>query len=156
MNDLVKGHIIFDHDGTLVKFSNGQVQLFPGMLDFLQELKLLNFNLYIWTARPRSSVLQIMNKLNITEFFTEIYCYDDGMPKPDVEGLEKLTAGIKKNTILHIGDSLTDIEGAEEYGVEVVAACWNDPDQKNSFKKITPLVAVTIEECREIIRGKYV
>jgi phosphoglycolate phosphatase-like HAD superfamily hydrolase len=156
MSDLVKGHIIFDHDGTLVQMSNGQIQLFEGMEDFLLELKKENFALYVWTARPRKSALDILARLNIAHLFSAFYCYDDGIPKPDTAGLEQLTAGIEKNKIIHIGDSMTDIEGAEAYGIDVIAACWNDPAQLRAFKQITPLVVKTLEDCKKIIRGKYV
>ena len=156
MSDLVKGHIIFDHDGTLVKVGGGQFQLFEGMKELLLELKKQNFALYIWTARPRSSVQQIIAKLDIASMFDAIYCYDDGVPKPHPEGLKQLTIGIDKKKILHIGDSSSDIEGAKAYGVDVIAACWNDPKQKDFFVKSTPLIASTLEECKKIIRGKYV
>lgn len=156
MNDLVKGHIIFDHDGTLVNMNHREIQLFEGMEDFLRELKNQNFALYVWTARPRASALDILTKLNVLNLFNDFYCYGDGYPKPDIAGLEKLTSGIEKNKILHIGDSLIDIEGAQNFGIEVIAACWNDPEQAESFIKYTPLVANNLNDCRKIIRGKYV
>jgi phosphoglycolate phosphatase-like HAD superfamily hydrolase len=156
MSDLVKGHIIFDHDGTLVQLVNGQFQLFAGMKEMLFDLKKQNFTLYIWTARPRSSVLSIINRLEIAAFFDGIYCSDDGPSKPHPFGLEILTDGISKNSILHIGDSMTDIDGAKAFGIEVIAACWNDPGLKKDWQKITPLVASDLVECKKLIRGKYV
>ena len=156
MNELVKGHIIFDHDGTLVKIGPRQAELFPGMEELLLDLKRQKFELYVWTARPRKSALEILNKLNIASLFTDFYCYDDGMPKPHPLGLEKLTSGIEKNKILHIGDSFTDIEGARSYGIDVIAACWNAPDQADDFAELTPMVASNLDECKKIIRGKYV
>ena len=65
MNDLVKGHIIFDHDGTLVKVAHGQFQLFEGMWELLEELQAEKFTLSIWTARPRNSTLEIIKRLGI-------------------------------------------------------------------------------------------
>jgi phosphoglycolate phosphatase-like HAD superfamily hydrolase len=156
MNDLVKGHIIFDHDGTLVKVVNGQFQLFDGMKKMLLELKKENFALYVWTARPRRSALEILTKLNVVALFNDFYCYDDGLPKPYPDGLEKLTAGIAKKQILHIGDSMTDIEGANAYGIDVIAACWNEPAHAEEFIHFTPLTARTLDDCKKIIRGKYV
>ena len=156
MSDLVKGHIIFDHDGTLVNVGSGNYQLFPGILELLQELKAENFALYIWTARPRSSTQAIINQLNIAKYFLEISCVDDCLGKPHPQGLEQLTAGVDKKRILHIGDSTTDIEGATAYGIDVIAACWNNPKQAEYFKKLTPLIASEVKEVKKIIRGKYV
>ena len=156
MSDLVKGHIIFDHDGTLVRINKGHAELFPYMEELLMDLKKQNFLLYVWTARPRNSALEILSKLNIVSYFEEFYCFDDGPSKPHPEGLGKLTAGIPKNKILHIGDSITDIEGAQNFGIDVMAACWNDPRLAAEFNQLTPLVATNIQECKKIIEGKYV
>jgi phosphoglycolate phosphatase-like HAD superfamily hydrolase len=156
MNDLVKGHIIFDHDGTLFKIGKAGVQLFPGMEKLLLDLKKQNFALYVWTARPRRSAIEFLNEFKIAALFTEIYCFDDGRPKPHPQGLETLTLGIEKNKIIHIGDSITDIEGAQAFGVDVIAACWNDLEQAEDFIHLTPFVARNLEECKKIIEGKYV
>ena len=153
--DLIPGHIIFDHDGTLVKTDTSQYTLFAGMRDLLLELKSQNYELYIWTARPRQSTLDIIKKMDIAQFFTELFCYDDGIPKPHAMGLIKLTAGIDKKSILHIGDSPSDIEGAKAYGIEVIAACWNRPNQVNNGLAGANYTANSIEECRQIIKGKF-
>ena len=149
------GHIIFDHDGTLVNTDVSPYTLFAGIRELLIDLKTGGFELYIWTARPRRSVLETINKLEIAHFFTDIFCYDDGIPKPNPAGLQKLTGGIAKNEILHIGDSMTDLEGAHAYGIEVVAACWNSPDQVDKYVDIADYTALDLNQCREIIKGKF-
>jgi phosphoglycolate phosphatase len=150
-----RGHIIFDHDGTLVNTDGSAYTLFVGVKDLLIELKALEFELYIWTARPRRSVIESITKLEIASFFTDIYCYDDGLPKPYPDGLKKLTDGISKKDILHIGDSLTDIDGAHNYGIEVVAACWNNPNDIFNYQKIADYTAIDASICLEIIKGKF-
>ena len=150
-----KGHIVFDHDGTLVNTDRSPYLLFAGMKELLIELKAAQFELYIWTARPRRSVIETIEKLGIRQFFSDIYCYDDGTPKPHPMGLLKLTEGINKNNILHIGYSLTDIEGAHSFGIEVIAACWNSPDQVNKYQVIADYTALDLNQCRSIIKGKF-
>ena len=73
------------------------------------------------------------------------------MPKPHPYGLEKITAGFEKKFILHIGDSLGDLEGAESFGIPVIAACWNNINQVKNFEQRTPYIAITPSDCREII-----
>jgi phosphoglycolate phosphatase len=159
MNSLEKkrisGHIIFDHDGTLVNTDQSPYFLFDGMRELLIDLKNHGFELYIWTARPRRSVLETTKKCDILHFFNDTFCYDDGLPKPHPMGLKKLTEGIPKNEILHIGDSLTDIEGAKAFGIEVIAACWNNPLQVNKYINIADFTAVDLLQCRSIIKGKF-
>ncbi|MDD4973114.1 MAG: HAD-IA family hydrolase [Bacteriovorax sp.] len=149
------GHIIFDHDGTLVNTDIFPYTLFIGIRELLIDLKASGLELYIWTARPRRSVIETTSQLEIAHFFTGIFCYDDGIPKPNPEGLQKLTGGIDKKEILHIGDSLTDLEGAHAYGIEVVAACWNSPDQVDKYVDIADYTALDLNQCREIIKGKF-
>ena len=71
------GHIVFDHDGTLVNTDKFPYSLFNGMKELLLDLKSQGFELYIWTARPRRSVLEITNQLGIDHLFTAFFCYDD-------------------------------------------------------------------------------
>ena len=157
MNEKVSpiGHIIFDHDGTLVNTDSSPYFLFKGMREFLIELKSLDFQLSIWTARPRRSTLESLKLFGINSFFTEIFCYDDGLPKPHPMGLNMLTEGIEKKEILHIGDSLSDIEGAHAFGIEVVAACWNNPVLVKKYAEIADYTALDLVECRSIIKRKF-
>ncbi len=149
------GHIIFDHDGTLVNTDATPFILFKGMHELLQDLKAKGFELYIWTARPRRSTLESIKRLDISQFFTEIYCFDDGIPKPHPMGLMSLTDGFEKEKILHIGDSLTDFEGAKAYGIDVIAACWNSPDQVQKYAELATYTALNLDECRSIIKRKF-
>lgn len=151
----VPGHIIFDHDGTLVDTNASPFILFKGMKELLSDLKSQNFELFIWTARPRRSTIESIKRLEIAHYFTEIYCFDDGIPKPHPMGLAELTDGQNKEKILHIGDSFTDFDGAKAYGIEVVAACWNTPDQVEKYVQFADYVALTIDECRQIIERKF-
>lgn len=153
--DSIPGHIIFDHDGTLVNTECSPFILFKGMREFLMELKSLNFELYIWTARPRRSALESIKSLGIASFFTGIYCFDDGIPKPHPMGLMNLTDGIPKNKILHIGDSPSDFEGAKLYGIEVIAACWNNTSQVKNYAELADYTAINLDECLGIIKRKF-
>jgi phosphoglycolate phosphatase len=154
-NSAVKGHIIFDHDGTLVDTNTSPFILFKGMKELLQDLKSQQFELFIWTARPRRSTIESIKRLDVAQYFTEIYCFDDGIPKPHPMGLAELTNGQPKEKILHIGDSLTDFDGAKAYGIEVIAACWNTPDQVQKYVQLADYIALTIDECRQIIFKKF-
>jgi phosphoglycolate phosphatase len=151
----ITGYIVFDHDGTLVDTRHHPYELFLGMKDFLLELKSLGFVLVVWTARPRRSTIEITKKLEIVQYFDEFYCYDDGLPKPHPQGLGALCDGIEKEKILHIGDSMSDIDGAHAFGIEVVAACWGDLNLLDKFRPLANYTARNLDECRSIIKGKF-
>ena len=154
MNE-IPGYIIFDHDGTLVNTETRDYFVFPEIKEFLIELKSLGFELYIWTARPRRSTLEIIKSLGIATYFSDLYCYDDGVPKPHPMGLSQLTPDIDKMKILHIGDSLSDIEGAKAYGIEVVLACWNNPNQVKTMSRLADYTTDKIADVRAIIKEKF-
>lgn len=153
------GHIIFDHDGTLVKTDVSPTLLFDGLRELLAELKAQGFELYVWTSRPRKSTQESLKKFEIQSYFTDLFCYDDGLPKPNPMGLIQLTSGLPKNLILHIGDSLSDLEGAKAYGIEVVLACWNNSSQVDNyhsqFNGLADYKAQKIADLRDIIKGKF-
>jgi phosphoglycolate phosphatase len=149
------GLIIWDHDGTLVNTELREFELFPGIREILFDLKNIGFELAIWTARPRASTIASIKRLEIAPFIGEIYCYDDGLPKPHPQGLIKVSGAFPKSRILHIGDSMTDVEGALAFGVDVIGACWYSSALKDSFKAMTPLVAMKVDDCRELISKKF-
>lgn len=155
MNQLVKGHIIFDHDGTLVETKGGKFVLFPGMRELLSKLKNENYKLYVWTARGRQSTLTSLRDNQVLELFESFSCADDGIPKPHPLGLMKMLEGINKKSIIHIGDSRGDIEGAKQFGIDVVFAAWNEPEIGEAFKNMTSMVAFDLKQLEEYINLKF-
>ena len=109
----------------------------------------------VWTARSHRSTIESLKNAEIAEFFNEIYGHDDGLSKPHPMGLLQITNGFKKESVIHIGDSLGDLDGAHSFGIAVIAACWNSANQVDIFKRKTPFVAMTPKECREIIAQKF-
>lgn len=151
----VSGLIIFDHDGTLVNTNDHDYTLYRGMRELLQLLKLHGLHLSVWTARSNQSTTQSLTRLDILDLFDDIYGHDDGAPKPNAMGLERLSAGYTKNQVLHIGDSRADIEGAQGFGIDVIAACWNNPNQVQNFMQKTSMVASSVDDCKEFIAKKF-
>ena len=149
------GMIIFDHDGTLVNTDVPDFRLFPGIKELLVDLGKLRFEMSVWTARSHRSTVESLKAQEIAGFFGEIYGHDDGMSKPHPMGLLKISQGIEKGNLLHIGDSVGDIEGAKAFGIDVIAACWNSTNQVDIFKRKTPYLAMTPADCRKIIAKKF-
>ncbi|MBC7712601.1 MAG: HAD family hydrolase [Rhizobacter sp.] len=149
------GMIIFDHDGTLVNTNEPDFKLFPGIKELLVDLNNLGLEMSVWTARGHRSTVESLKTLQIANFFWEIYGHDDGIAKPHPSGLAKISEGFAKEKIIHIGDSLGDLEGAAAFGIEAIAACWNSSNQVEIFKRKTPFVAMTPDDCRKIISAKF-
>ncbi len=147
--------IIFDHDGTLVNTDVPDFKLFTGIKELLVDLSNAGFELAIWTARGHRSTVESLKRLEINSYFGEIYGHDDGLSKPNAMGLTKITEGLDKKNVLHIGDSIGDLDGALAFGIDVIAACWNSTNQVEIFRRKTPFLAMTPAECRNIISEKF-
>ena len=50
-------HIVFDHDGTLVKMGAHR-DLYPGIKELLTELLSREIKIYVWTARNRVYLME--------------------------------------------------------------------------------------------------
>ncbi|MEE2670252.1 MAG: HAD-IA family hydrolase [Bdellovibrionota bacterium] len=117
-------HIVFDHDGTLVNTNIAPRVLYPGIKDLLGKLAQTDVKLFVWTARKRFSVVEILNSLAIMEYFEELSTPDDAQTKPDTEGLEEMLAGIDPKNITVIGDSFADMLGGKKFGALCIGANW--------------------------------
>lgn len=147
--------VIFDHDGTLVNTETPDFKVFPGIKELLVDLNKAGFEMAVWTARSHRSTIESLKNGEIAEFFGEIYGHDDGMSKPHPMGLSQITKGFQRESVIHIGDSLGDLDGATSFGISVIAACWNSANQVEIFKRKTPFVAMTPDDCRSIIAKKF-
>ncbi|MBC7427329.1 MAG: HAD family hydrolase [Bacteriovorax sp.] len=154
-NILTPGMIIFDHDGTLVNTNEPDFKLFSGIKELLVDLDQAGFEMSVWTARGHRSTLESLKTLQIASYFWEIYGHDDGLSKPHPAGLAKISEGFGKDKLLHIGDSVGDLEGAAAFGIDVIAACWNSTNQVETFKRKTSFLAMMPDDCRKIIAAKF-
>lgn len=152
---IAQGLIIFDHDGTLVNTKELKTHLFPGIKELLEDLSQMGFLLSVWTARSHKKTKESLGNLEIINYFENLYGGDDGLPKPHPMGLAKLSFGIPKENIIHIGDSLSDIEGAQTFGIDVIGACWSDDNLFQTFEGKTSLRCKTPSDCKKIIIQKF-
>ncbi|MCK6595556.1 MAG: HAD-IA family hydrolase [Bacteriovoracaceae bacterium] len=140
--DFDKYCVVFDHDGTLVNTTpllGEKVHVYPGILEILQLLSQKNIDLYIWSARPRSSLIRITKELGILAYFRDVRGSDDTLPKPHPAGLKEITETYPKSHVVHIGDGAGDYNGAKLLDIPFIAACWNDPTYGNKWRELFAL-----------------
>ena len=148
-------HIVFDHDGTLVDTGAHPKRLFGDIHDLLVELKSKGLKLYVWTARDRKSTQEILKNLEISHIFEDISTATDGIPKPSPDGLETMLCDVDPKTVLMIGDSYTDILGANHFGCCSIGVLWDDPKNKDRLESLKHLkanhICFNVSECKKII-----
>jgi phosphoglycolate phosphatase-like HAD superfamily hydrolase len=100
-------------------------ELYPGILELIHKLHQNNIATYVWTARDERSAMDIFNHYEMVELFTQMQFMDTCISKPDPNGLELMLGDIPKEKIVHIGDSVVDINGASSFNVPCLIVDWD-------------------------------
>ncbi len=82
-----------------------------------------NYNLSIFTGRPRQEAIFALEKHKIIDYFFPIITMDDlplDKQKPHTCGLEMISEGIYSNKIFYYGDTIDDMICAKKYGAEPI------------------------------------
>lgn len=103
------------------------IEVFPGILELLAELKARGFKTGIVTSRLRQTTEIGLKKYDMAQYFdTIVTCDDTDKHKPDPEpvniALERL--GSKPEEAVMIGDSMFDILCAKGAGVKSAMVSW--------------------------------
>lgn len=104
------------------------IDLFPGIMEMLQELKEKKYKMALVTSRLQATTIAGVEKFGLQEFFDVIITADDtAKHKPDPEPilitLDKLNS--KPENAIMLGDTLFDIKCARNAKVESVLVSWS-------------------------------
>ncbi|MCK4869489.1 MAG: HAD family hydrolase [Gammaproteobacteria bacterium] len=96
---------------------------FAGALNTLKYLDHAGYTIAVATNRCREQLQQMLNNLQLQDFFAMTICGDEASPKPDPAMLLQIleTLNISPTRALMVGDSLYDIQFANNAGVDLVA-----------------------------------
>lgn len=103
-------------------------ELYLGMNEILDYLKNNKYPLGIFTGKGREASMITLKKLRIDHYFDLIVTGDDvNNHKPSAEGILKFLShfGLKKERVLMIGDSVSDVKASNEAGIKVASALWD-------------------------------
>lgn len=98
--------------------------LFPGVMDFLSELRKRGKTLYVATNKPKTPTLEVLQTLGIKDIFTFIGTPDfdgDHLPKPEVLKATVKMFDIDPAQAVMVGDTLPDIEAGRYAGMKTMA-----------------------------------
>ena len=113
------------HDYSAHFFSKGISvdDLFQGVPEMLSELKFSGYKLAVATGKKQSSLKQSMQETGISDLFCTTRSADKTASKPDPLMIEEIVAelGVSKHRTLMVGDSLHDMQLAQNAGVAAVA-----------------------------------
>lgn len=149
--DALKWYCGYYYDHTTV-----YTRLYPGVREFLEELKLRGVHACVLTNKPEAQTLKILKELDADKLFDIVIGPESvGKLKPDPEGIfycmNKL--GVKASETVMIGDSYSDIvtgRAAETYTCGVLYGIGN----VEKLLGENPDVCVK-EDLRELFGEKY-
>ena len=105
-----------------------KAEIYPGIIEILDYLKSKNFPLGIFTGKGKEASMITLKKLGVDQYFDLIVTGDDvANHKPSAEGILKFVNqfGLKKERVLMIGDSVSDVKASKEAKIKVASALWD-------------------------------
>ena len=107
-----------------------ELPIYPGLEDFIQQLRLHEVKLAIVSDALRAEVELVLNRTGLLEHFSVIIAADDtttSKPEPDgyLLAIERLS--LKASNCLAIEDTPTGIQAARSAGVQVVGVAHTYP-----------------------------
>jgi len=103
--------------------------LYPGIKELLDYLKTKGVLLAVFTGKGRQASLITLEELSIINYFDIIVTGDDvANHKPSSEGIMKFVNeyNLKKDKVLMIGDSVSDVRASKEAGIRIASALWDN------------------------------
>ena len=131
-------------------------QLFPGVREGLERMEQGGLQLAVVTNKPRFFTEQLLQRAEISRFFTAIAAGDDGIrKKPHGDMLEAACKVMKTEPAqtLMLGDSENDVEAARAAGCPV----WCVPYGYNEGKPVSSLkcdrMVDSVDEAAKLLMG---
>ncbi len=100
---------------------------YPGIIELLSYAKNNNVTLAVLSNKPDKDTLNVIKHYFGDYLFDKVYGKVEGyLPKPDPTKLNELINELKipKENILYIGDTLTDMQTAQNGGLTKCAVLW--------------------------------
>ena len=96
---------------------------FEGVYDMLKKLKETEHQLAVATGKTRAGLQKALIATGVSDLFSTTRCADETASKPDPRMLLEIIdeLDVEKNRVLMIGDSVHDIQMAENAGIASVA-----------------------------------
>lgn len=126
-----------------------ECQLYDKISDVLYELKSSGFVLFVATSKPTVFATEILNKLQISQYFKEIVGSNlDNTRSKKVEIINYIIDKYKCNRIecLMIGDKNSDINGAKQAGIDSLGVLYGYGDYKEITESLPTYIINNIIE----------
>ena len=128
--------------------------LYPGIKELLDYLKAKGVLLAVFTGKGRQASIITLKELNIINYFDLIVTGDDVVNhKPSSEGILKFVNeyNLKKEEVIMIGDSVSDVRASKEAGIRIASALWDSYAAEKVKNLGSDYYFNTVKELREYL-----
>ena len=104
--------------------------IFPGVKEFLDQIKNANIKMYIVSGAPKEEILEVLNKQNISHYFIDIF---DGLNSKETHIKNIMHHHkAKSHQFVFLGDGMTDLNAAQQSDIKFIAV--NPNFDKNDYE----------------------
>lgn len=137
-----------------VKGGMFMLDFYPGILEFIDELRSKDIKIAICSNKPKRFVESIIGHFNLTDKIDLISC-----PEHDSQHMMKYEMidaaleyfGIEKSEALMVGDRYLDMEGAVTSGVDGCGAAYGYGSEEELLNSGAKYIVKSIDEIRNIV-----
>lgn len=134
--------------------NHNMAALYPGIKEILDHIKSKDIPLSIYTGKGRTAAGITLKELSIDKYFDLIVTGEDvKVHKPSAEGinmfLEKFS--LKKENVLMIGDSVSDIKASRRAGVKIASVLWDSYSKDKVLQLDSDYIFYTVDELKTFI-----
>lgn len=128
-----------------------RVQLFPGIVDMIEDLSKKGNKLYIMSSNSAENISAVLERHSLSKNFSAIHSDSSIFGKHRV--LARMLPRYNFNTkdTIYVGDEVRDFEACVKCGIEMIAVAWGwnsvDRLKKSGIEK----VATSIEEIKTFL-----
>lgn len=127
--------------------------LFPDIVETLVEIREAGHLLGIATGKSRKGLINTLDSHGILDYFITLQTADDGPGKPNPQMLYRAMkeTGFKKCNTIFIGDTIFDIEMANNADIKGYGVSWGYHDQEELIAAGAYLVISDIKELPRLL-----
>lgn len=142
-----------DFDEVYSQGCLNKTQPYPGIVELLNKLKDVGYNLAIVTNKPQVHAIKIAQTL-FPGYFKYVFGHSERHPKKPDPCLTNLVINlfdVKKNEVVYIGDSDVDILTAQNAKVKSIGVAWGFRGTKELAESGANYVVNQADEILEVI-----
>jgi len=141
------------HKKTILKNYLTKIKVLPGAFELLNFLKKSGIKIILITNNTHKEIKEILDTVEMTNYFDEIVGKEDAEPKPSphpiIKAIRDLNPPLEET--IYIGDSDTDIEAAKAAGVRIMINTQVHDTAKERYK--ADWVVANLKQTLKVIKG---